>query len=97
MEDHDAAVCTSNLPGVCGAAVKYQKLNGNTAVALDRFAESSTRIEKMKMETAIQLARENKKFELDVLQATQASQERVATLFADVIYSQRAGKDHVAE
>ena len=49
------------------------------------------------METAIQLTRKNKKFELDVLQATQASQERVAALFVDVIRSQRAGKDHVVE
>ena len=57
------------------------------ARALDRFAESSAHIEKMKMETTIQLARDNKKFELDVLQATQASQECVAVLFADVIHS----------
>ena len=77
--------------------MKRQKLNGNMASALDCFAELSAHIEKMKMETAIQLARENKKFELDVLQATQASQERVAALFAHVIYSQRTGKDHVAE
>ena len=67
------------------------------ASALDRFAESSTRIEKIKMEIAIQLARDNKKFELDVLQATQASQEHVATLFADVIHNQHTGKDHVAQ
>ena len=87
VENHDAAVRASNLPRVCGAAVKRQKLNSNMATALDLFAESSTRIEKMKMETAIQLARENKKFELDVLQATQASQERVVALFADVIRS----------
>ena len=97
VEAHDAAVCAGNLPGVRGAALKHQKLNGNMATALDRFVESFARIQKMKMETAIQLARENKKFELDVLQATQASQEHVAALFADVIRSQRAGKDHVAE
>ena len=58
---------------------------------------SSTCIEKMKIETAIQLARDNKKFELDVLQATQAFQEHVAALFADVIRSQHTRKDHVAK
>ena len=57
VEDHDAAVCASNLPRVCGAAVKHQKLNGDMAIALDRFVESSARIEKMKIETAIQLIR----------------------------------------
>ena len=93
----DGAICAGNLLGVHRVAVKRQKLNGDMASALDRFAESSARTEKMKMETAIQLARENKKFELDVLQATQASQECVAALFADVIHSQRTGKDHVAE
>ena len=97
MEVHDAAVCGGNLAGVRGAAVKRQKLNDNMASALDRFAELSARIEKMKMETAIQLARDNKKFELDVLQATQASQERVAALFVDVIRSQHTGKDHIIE
>jgi predicted transcriptional regulator len=97
VEFNDAAIRAGNLPGVCGAVVKRRKLNNDMASALDRFAESSARIEKMKMETAIQLARDNKKFELDVLQATQASQERVAALFADVIRSQRTGKDHVAE
>ena len=97
MDVHDAAIRAGNLLGICGAVVKRQKLNGNMASALDRFVESSGRIEKMKMETAIQLARNNKKFELDVLQATQASQEHVAALFADVIHSQRTGKDHVAE
>ena len=87
VEVHDAAICAGNLLGVRGAAVKRQKINGDMASALDCFVESSTRIEKMKMETAIQLVRENKKFELNVLQATQASQERVATLFVDVIRS----------
>ena len=62
------------------------------ASALDRFAESSVCIEKMKMETAIQLTKENKKFELDVLQTTQAFQERVVAFFADVICSQRTGR-----
>ncbi len=49
------------------------------------------------METVIQLANDNKKFELHILQATQASQERVAALFADVIHNQQAGKGHVPE
>ena len=97
VEVHDAAVCAGNLPGVRGAAVKRQKLNDDMSSALDRFAELSARIEKMKMETAIQLARDNKKFELDFLQTTQASQERVAALFADAIHSQRTGKVNVAK
>ena len=78
VEVHDAAIRASNLLGVHGAAMKRQKLNNDMASVLDRFVESSARIEKMKMETAIQLTRENKMFELDVLQATQASQECVA-------------------
>ena len=40
VEDHDAAVHASNLPGVRGAATKRQKLNGDMATTLDRFAES---------------------------------------------------------
>ena len=87
VEVHDAAIRADNLLGVRGAAVKRQKLNGDMASALDRFAKLFACIEKMKMETAIQLVRENKKFELDVLQAIQASQEHVIALFADVIRS----------
>ena len=87
VEVHNIAVRAGNLLGVCGAAVMLQKLNGDMANALDRFTDSSTHIEKMKMENAIQLARDNKKFEVDVLQATQASQEQVAALFVDVIRS----------
>ena len=67
VEVPDAVLRAGNLSGVRGVAVKRQKLNGNMASALDHFAESSTCIKKMKMETAIQLARDNKKFELDVL------------------------------
>ena len=55
MEVHDATVRASNLPRVFGAAVKCQKLNGDMASAFDCFAELSTRIEKMKMETTISL------------------------------------------
>ena len=62
VEVHDVAVHADNLPGVRGAAVKRQKLNGDMASALDRFVESSARFEKMKMETTIQFARDNKKF-----------------------------------
>ena len=97
VEVHDAAVCAGNLPRVCRAALKHQKLNDDMASALDCFVESYACIEQMKMETAIQLVRENKKFKLDVLQATQASQERMAALFADVICSQHTRKDHIAE
>jgi hypothetical protein len=72
---------------------RQRTANSDMSSALDQFAESSVCIERMKMETAIQLHADNKKLELEILQATQASQERIAALFADVIRSQRPGSN----
>lgn len=51
----------------------------------------------MNMEIIVQLNSNNKKFELDILHATQASQEHVAALFADVIRSRRCDTDNARE
>jgi hypothetical protein len=72
---------------------RQRTANSDMSSALDQFAESSVCIERMKMETAIQLHADNKKLELEILQATQASQERIVALFANVIRSQRPGSN----
>ena len=70
--------------------MKHQRTaNIDMSNVLDRFAESSARIERMKMETVIQLLVGSKKLELEILQAMQASQEHIMALFANVIQSQR--------
>jgi hypothetical protein len=55
--------------------MKRQKTtNNDTSSTLDQFIESFTSIKKIKMETAIQSHANNKKLELEILQATQISQ-----------------------
>jgi hypothetical protein len=96
-----AAVRAANLPGIRGAPIKRRRIKGDMACALDRFAESFACIERMKMETAIQLHTDNKKLEMDILQSQQATTKHVAALFVDVIRSvnrgQRIGKGHAEE
>ena len=75
----------SNLPGVRGQPVKRRKIASDMAASLDRFCESTRRIEELKLETAIKLHEDNRKLELEMFKLTQASQERMATLFANVL------------
>jgi hypothetical protein len=73
-EDERASRATQLLSVRRQVNMKRQRTaNTDMSNVLDRFAESSTRIERMKMETVIQLHAGNKKLELKILQATQAS------------------------
>ena len=54
------------------------------AAALDRFCESTRRIEVLKLEATMKMHEDNRKLELEMFKLTQASQERMAGLFANV-------------
>jgi hypothetical protein len=58
---------TANLPSIHGVATKWRRVSGNLCNTIDCFEDSQVRIEKIKMETAIQLHANNKKVELDIL------------------------------
>jgi hypothetical protein len=96
-----AAIHAADLPGIHGVLTKCRKINGDIASRLDCFAESSTCIEWMKMETLIQLHVDNKKLEMDIFQSQQATIEGMATLFANMICNvnrgERSSKDNVKE
>ena len=75
----------SNLPGVRGQPVKRRNVARDMAASLDRFCESICKIEELKLEAAIKLHEDNEKLELEMFKLTQASQERMANLFANVL------------
>jgi hypothetical protein len=74
----------SKLPGVKGQPVKWRKMASEMAASLDRFCEATRRIEELKLEAAIKLHEDNRKLELEMFKLTQASQERMVNLFANV-------------
>ena len=80
-----ATISAANLSGIRPASTKRRRVSEDMCSALDRFVGSQVCIEKMKMETAIQLQQGNKKIELEILHLQQASTERVVAIFADVI------------
>ena len=70
----------SNFPGVRGQPVKRRKMASDMAASLDRFCESTRRIEELKLKTAIKLHEDNMKLELEMFKLTHASQEKMTTL-----------------
>jgi hypothetical protein len=75
----------SNLPGVRGQPVKRRKLGSDITASLDRFCESTRRIEELKLEAAIKLHEDNRKLKLEMFKLTQASHERMANFFTNVL------------
>jgi hypothetical protein len=75
----------SNLPGVRGQPVKRRKLASDMEASLDRFCEFTRRNEELKLEVAIKLHEDYRKLELEMFNLTQASQERMTNLFANVL------------
>ena len=67
-----------NFLGVRGQPVKRRKLGSDMAAFLDCFCESNCRIKELKLEAAIKLHEDNRKFELKIFKLIQASQERMA-------------------
>ena len=74
----------SNLPEVRGQPVKWRKLASDMTASLDRFCEFTHRIEELKLEAAIKLHKDIRKLELEMFKLTQASQEKMANIFANV-------------
>ena len=89
--------CAANLVGCRGKGTsskpnKRAKVDRNLMDTLDRLADSTTEIEKLRIEASLTVHRdnlldrqENRKLELDLFQLQQASNERMASLFADVV------------
>ena len=75
----------SNLPGVRRQLVKRRKMANDMAASLDRFCKSTRIIEELKLETTIKLHEDNMKLELEMFKLIQASQEMMATFFANVL------------
>ena len=87
----------ANLVGCLGKGTsskpnKRTKVDRNLMDTLDRLADSTTEIEKLTIEASLTVHRdnlldrqENRKLELDLFQLQQASNERMASLFADVV------------
>ena len=75
----------SNLPGVRRQPVKRMKLASDMAASLDRGCKSTRRIVELKLEAAIKLHEDNRKLELEMFKLPQASQERMANFFANVL------------
>ena len=75
----------ANLPGVRGQHVKRRRLATDMTAALDRFYKSTRRIEELKLEATMKMHEDNRKLELKMFKLTQASQERMAGLFANVL------------
>ena len=63
----------SYLPGVRGQPVKRRKLANDMVASLDRFCESTRKIEELKLEAAIKLHEDNMKLELEMFKLTHAS------------------------
>ena len=74
-----------NLPGIRGQPVKRRKVASDLAASLDRFSEVTRRIDKLKLEAAIKLHEDNRKLELQMFKLTQASQEKMTNVFANVL------------
>ena len=71
---------------------KRAKVDRNLMDTLDRLVDSTTEIEKLRIEASLTVHRENlldrqenRKLELDLFQLQQAGNERMASLFADVV------------
>ena len=75
----------TNLHGVRGQPVKRRRLTSDMAASLDRFCESTCRIEELKLEAAIEMHKENRQLKLEMFKLTLASHERMAGLFASVL------------
>ena len=75
----------ANLPSVRGQPMKRRRIPNDMAAALDRFYESTRRIEELKLEAAMKMQEDKRKLELEMFKLTQASQERMAGLFANVL------------
>ena len=60
----------SSLPGVRGQPVKRRKVASDMAASLDRFCESTRRIEELKLEAAMKLHEDNRKLELEMFKLT---------------------------
>ena len=75
----------ANLHEVRGQPVKRRRLASDMAASLHRFCESTRRIEELKLEAAVEMHKENRKLELEMFKLTQASLERMASLFASVL------------
>ena len=69
--------------------MKRRRLANDMAAALDRFYESTRRIEELKLEAAMKMQEDNRKLELEMFKLTQASQERMAGLFANVLQGRK--------
>jgi len=65
--------------------VKRRKMASDMAAFLDRFCETTRRIEELKLEAAIKLHEDNKMLELEMFKLTQTSQEKMVNLFANVL------------
>ena len=79
----------ANLPGIRGQPVKRRRLANDMAAALDRFCESTRRIEELKLEAAIKIQEDNRKLKLEMFKLTQASQEKMAGLFTNVLQGRK--------
>ena len=87
----------ANLVGCRGKGIsskpnKRAKVDRNLMDTLDRLADSTTEIEKLRIEASLTMHRdnlldrqENRKLELDLFQLQQASNERMASLFAEIV------------
>ena len=67
----------ANLPGVKGQLVKRRRLANDMVAMLDRFCETTCRIEELKLEAAMKIHEDNRKLELEMFKLTQTSQERM--------------------
>ena len=88
---------TANLIGCCGKGIsskptKRAKVDRNLMEALDKLADSMAEIEKLRIETTLTMhkenlfdCQENRILELEMFQLQQASGERMASIFADVL------------
>ena len=56
--------------------MKRRNFASDMATSLDRFYESTCKIEKLKLEAAIKLHKHNTKLELEMFKLTHTSQER---------------------
>ena len=58
------------LPGVKGQAVKRRRLSNDMATSLDRFCDSTRKIEELKLEVALKIHKDTKKLELEMFKLT---------------------------
>ena len=65
--------------------MKRRRLANDMTTTLDRFCEFTRRIEQLKLETVVEMHKENRQLELKMFKLTQTSQERIAGLFASVL------------